>query len=537
MSSIMSLRKYYHTIKYLKIEQLYFQTYYKLRTKLQKVFGRKEKYTYYKEGNHISFFPFPEKTESYKGNDTFEFLNLKHRFCGAWDDRELGDLWRYNLNYMDFILQPSMTVTEGWEWIERFIDDISCNKIAADPYPISLRGINWIKFISLHSDELTDTKLKKIDTYLYSQYKILSKHTERHLLANHYLENGFSLLFAAVYFQDNVFWKKAKRIVKNQLEEQVLNDGAHYELSPMYHCIILERLLDCYNLLCGVDDTLFDGLPGLRTLLREKACLMLSWLDAIVVGNDTIPLLNDSANGVALLPCKLREYAKGLGLGWNSGVLGESGYRHIVRSHYEAILDMAPLGVSYNLGHAHADSATFLLWVNGRELLVDTGTSTYNAGNQRDYERSTHAHNTVVVDGENSSKVWGAFRCAQRAKTRILEDGPECFSLCHDGYTAKGVGCRRSFLCKNDAMEIIDVVEGNVLSVAEAYFHLSPDLKIITVGNDCVVTDRAVFIFKGQVLIKLMKEKIANEYNVLQPIICIQVTFSDRLHTIIGEFK
>ena len=100
MSSIMSLRKYYHTIKYLKIEQLYFQTYYKLRTKLQKVLGRKEKYTYYKEGNHISFFPFPEKTESYKGNDTFEFLNLKHRFCGAWDDRELGDLWRYNLNYI-----------------------------------------------------------------------------------------------------------------------------------------------------------------------------------------------------------------------------------------------------------------------------------------------------------------------------------------------------------------------------------------------------------------------------------------------------
>lgn len=533
----MSLRKYYHTIKYLKIEQLYFQIYYKSRAKLRKLFGIKEKYTYYKGGNQLSFFSFPEKTESYKGNDTFEFLNLVHRFCGMWDDRELGDLWRYNLNYMDFILQPSMTVTEGLEWIERLMDDISCNKIATDPYPISLRGINWIKFVSLHWDKLTDVQHRKIDTCLYSQYRILSKHTERHLLANHYLENGFSLLFAAVYFNDNIFWKKAKRIVGNQLEEQIKNDGAHYELSPMYHCVILERLLDCYNLLYGVDDTLFDGLPGLRTLLREKACLMLSWLDAIVVADDSIPLLNDSANGVALLPCKLREYAKRLGLEWKSGILGESGYRHIVRPHYEAVFDMAPLGVSYNLGHAHADSSTFLLWANGRELLVDTGTSTYNAGKQRDYERSTRAHNTVVIDGGNSSMVWGAFRCAQRAKAQILEDGPNVFMLSHNGYAKKGFVCIRSFVCSDDSLKITDTVVGNGQNVSEAYFHLSPEVKILSMDKQRVITDRAVFLFEGCNSLQLFHDNVAKEYNVLQPATCIRVAFSGSLHTTIYDFN
>ncbi len=533
----MSLSRYYHTIKYLKMEQIYFQVYYKVCDKLRRLIGRKSIYASHKAGNRITFLSFPRKNITYKGDGTFEFLNLSHTFSGAWDDRSMGDLWRYNLNYMDFILQPEMSAAAGVEWIERFIASAPDNRIADDPYPISLRGINWIKFIARHWDELSEQQLKNIDTFLYSQYLILGSRTERHLLANHYLENGFSLLFAAVYFNDKTFGKKARLIIDSQLKEQIMSDGAHYELSPMYHCIILERLLDCYNLLHNVDDSFFDDLTNLRKLLSEKASVMLAWLDAIVTKDDSIPLLNDSANGVALSPGVLREYALQLGVQWNRGVLGDSGYRHVVHPDYEAILDMAPLGVSYNLGHAHADSSTFLIWAKGRELLVDTGISTYNAGCRRDYERSTRAHNTVVIDSENSSKVWGAFRCAQRANLVVEDDGPECFTLWHDGYSDKGICYRRSFLCKNDTMEVIDVVEGNVSSIADAYFHLSPDVKIISVENNRVVTDRAVFIFNGQASIQLIKEEIAKEYNVLQPTVCIQVTFSNRLHTIIGEFK
>ncbi len=530
----MSLSMYFHTIKYLKTEQIFFQLYYKVCAKLRKQFGVKDKYTFYKAGWRLAFLSFPEKRISCKGENVFEFLNLTNTFDGTWDERTMGDLWRYNLNYMDFILQPDMDVADGVKWIECFIDSAFKNSIAADPYPISLRGINWIKFVSLHWDELSVSQRRKIDTFLYSQYKILLRRTERHLLANHYLENGFSLLFAAVYFRDKSFWQKAKRIVGHQLEEQILDDGAHYELSPMYHCIILERLLDCYNLLYGVDDSYFDGLPAMRNLLAEKASRMLSWLDAIVVADDCIPLLNDSAYGVALLPCELREYATRLGLEWSCGVLGDSGYRRVIRPDYEAVLDMAHLGVSYNLGHAHADSATFLLWVKGHELLVDTGTSTYNVCKQRDYERSTRAHNTVVVDGENSSKVWGAFRCAQRAQTEILEDGPDVYTLCHNGYAQKV--CRRSFVCKEDFLEIIDTIAGNAPYVSEAYFHLSPHVEILSVEENRVVTDKAVFLFKGNKSLRLIQENIAKEYNILQPAQCIHICFLDKLHTIINKF-
>lgn len=532
----MSLLRYYDTIRYLKTEQLCFQVYYKVSAKLRRVLGLREKYALYKKGNRLKFSSFPEKIISYKGDGTFEFLNLANRFCGSWDDRSLGDLWRYNLNYMDFILQPGMGVDEGVGWMQRFIDCIQDNSIAADPYPISLRGINWIKFISLNWDEIAEGVRAGLDASLYSQYRILYKRTERHLLANHYLENGFSLLFAAIYFQDKDFWQKANFIVERQLSEQIMNDGAHYELSPMYHCIILERVLDCLNLLQNAEGAVFEGCASMKNLLCEKACKMLSWLDAITVSG-RIPLLNDSANGVALAPLQLRLYAESQGLKWNCGVLSDCGYRHIVRKDYEAVLDMAQLGVSYNLGHSHADSSTFLLWVNGGELVVDTGTSTYTAGERRGYERSTRAHNAVVIDSENSSGVWGAFRCAQRAQVVIEEDGPEIFTLRHDGYKSRDAVCRRSFVCGESAFEVLDTVVGKSPCVAEAYFHLAPEVRVLSIRDGRVVTDRAAFVFYGYKSVQQIEVEVANEYNILQRTLCIKVSFDSELHTIIDDFS
>ena len=527
--------RYFHTIRFLKFEQIYFQIYYKLSAKLCSVLRLKSNYDCYKKGTPVELGELPCKPATYCGENVFSFLNISHKFNGVWDERANGDLWRYNLNYMDFLLQPSLSVEEKCAWIESFIDSANGNRIANDPYPISLRGINWIKFVSSHKKELSGEFLKKTDTFLYSQYLMLYKRPERHLLANHYLENAFSLLFAAVYFGDEKIWKKAESILEKQLPEQILSDGAHFELSPMYHCVILERVLDCYNLLCNNRvGNLFTGADALCNLILKKAQAMLSWLDAIVVADDRIPLLNDSAENVALSPSALRSYARSLKIEWGEGRLGESGYRRIVKENYATILDVAPLGVSYNLGHSHADTGTFLVWCKERPLLVDTGTSTYNAGERRDYERSTRAHNTVVVNGRNSSDVWGAFRCAKRATVNLLNDGPDCFEMQHNGYG--DFSCYRKFLFNNDALCVVDTIkDGN--SEAVAYFHLAPDVKILNVGADKVVTDVAVFSFKGAHSVNVENVEVAKEYNSLHPSLCICVAFKDTLETIIGDFK
>lgn len=80
------------------------------------------------------------------------------------------------------------------------------------------------------------------------------------------------------------------------IKEQVLSDGAHFELSPMYHCIMLGRVLDCYNLVS--QNALFN--QELESFLKKKAGMMLGWLEKIVFKNGDIPLMNDAAFGIAL---------------------------------------------------------------------------------------------------------------------------------------------------------------------------------------------------------------------------------------------
>lgn len=532
----MQFLRYYNTVRFLRMEQMFFQVCYRLCSIMRRLLGLKRSYGHYSKGFPVVLAPLPVRPAVMDSSKTVTFLNISHKFCGVWDERSHGDLWRYNLNYMDFLLQSSLTVEEGCAMIENFIDAAHDNSIADDSYPISLRGINWIKFVSMHKSVLGEDFLRKTDTFLYSQYRILSRRTERHLLANHYLENAFSLLFAALYFRDSGFWKRASDIISRQLPEQILSDGAHFELSPMYHCIILERLLDCYNLLCNNAAGAFAGTVTLRALMLDKARAMLSWLDAVAVG-DAIPLLNDSAMNVALSAPALRAYASRLGIAWDKGCLGESGYRHVKRERYELIVDMAPIGVSYNPGHSHADTGTFLLWCGGEPLIVDTGTSTYTACERRFYERSTRAHNTVVVNGISSSEVWGAFRCARRATPVLLSDGPECYSFRHDGYSAQGVCCIREFCCKEDSLEITDTVEGSTQAECMAYFHLSPGTGVADVAQGLVLTSKALFSFAGFTSVYVEDVHVACEYNTLLPSKCICVAFKGNLKTTVSGFK
>ena len=524
----MDFGRYYHTLRYLTLEQVFFRGYYKTRGLVRKALGIKPCFTRYRQGRCLSFkSPWIEKPVSYKGDGMFCFLNVNDTFKGAWDDNSNGALWRYNLNYMDFLLQPSMDAAEGYTWIDRYISALPVNSVACDPYPISLRCMNWVKFVSLHKDRLSNEQLKRIDTALYSQCVILAERVERHLMANHYLENGFALLFAACYFNDKAFFKKADRILRSQLKEQILPDGAHYELSPMYHCIILERLLDCYNV---IDHQQYSALAH---LMLGKIKYMLGWLETAVMSDGNIPLLNDSALGIAPMPSELFSYARSLGVEWTSSVLSACGYRKFKGLSYDAFVDVAALGPSYNLGHSHADTFSFVMNVCGRPFLVDTGVSTYSAGERRCHERSTCAHNTVAVDSKDSSRVWGAFRCAERASVKLICDEERTVYASHDGYASMGVSVYRTFMSRDAEFVIVDEVTGAKDKECMAAFHLAPGVEVLSATADKVVTSRGVLSFTGATAVNVTTVDVACEYNILQPSKRVSVSFDERLVTIV----
>ena len=336
----------------------------------------------------LNFYPsisFP----NLNSNKSFEFLNLKKEFHDEidWNWIAYGRLWAYNLNYFEYLNQSNMTPEMGVNLIESFIEQIPKCKIGLEPYPVSLRTLNWIKFFQKYQ-----IQNQKFDSILFAQLHLLTKRLEYHLLGNHLLENGIALLFGAYYFNDNEFYKKAKKILIPQLEEQILNDGAHFELSPMYHSIILFRLLDCYNLV--LNNEYFSG--ELAVVLKEKIEAMISWLNEITFQNGDIPLMNDSTFKNAPSTRQLIDYALALGLDISKQItLKDSGYRKLRSPKFELVADVGSIGPDYQPGHAHADTFNFELHINKRPVIVDTGTSTYEINNIRFYERSTAAHNTV----------------------------------------------------------------------------------------------------------------------------------------------
>ena len=76
------------------------------------------------------------------------------------------------------------------------------------------------------------------------------------------------LLWGGLYFREDKFYEKAIWLLAKELNEQILPDGAHYELSPMYHTILSDRLLDCINAL--KHNPRFEGQEFVLSFLIEK---------------------------------------------------------------------------------------------------------------------------------------------------------------------------------------------------------------------------------------------------------------------------
>jgi uncharacterized heparinase superfamily protein len=178
----------------------------------------------------------------------------------------------------------------------------------------------------------------------------------------------------------------------------------------MYHCILLQRVLDCINLLQSNEHLI----PDIEQLLREKAFTMTNWLKAIRFSNGDLPMVNDAVHCEYPDPDKLIDYAANLGIQAKPSALSDSGYRLLKTGLFECFADVGQIGPSYIPGHAHADSLQTLLYIDGKPILVDPAVSTYQKNSLRDEERGTWKHNTVTVNETNSSDVWGGFRVGKR---------------------------------------------------------------------------------------------------------------------------
>lgn len=386
--------------------------------------------------------------------------------------RELGDppgwrhpdaprLWRFHLHYWD------------WAWgLAAEEDRLAARAVFArlwrswrastgfgygdawHPYPAALRAWSWCglhRHLAAGSDIEPDFVAE-----LAAHAGFLRRHLEYDVGGNHLIKGLKALTGLAVFFADERLLRLATRRMARQLTRQILADGGHYERAPAYHCQVLADLIDVADLLRATRQTPADEISSAVDRMRN-------WLGAVLTPDGQVPLLNDG------YPVG-REFLAALRPGPAPDdplvVLPATGLVRAAAGGWHLLADVGPPCPASLPAHAHADTFGCLVHVDGVALLVDTGTSTYEPGPARRYERSTAGHSTVQVDGADSTEVWSVFRAGRRARVSGLEARAEssvitCEAV-HDGFRSlRGRPLvRRRWSVTADTLTVDDMVTG-----------------------------------------------------------------------------
>lgn len=381
----------------------------------------------------------------------------------AWDPPGASQLWLYHQHYWEWawtlLTHPDRGRAqalfhrqfESWAAATRF-----GRWNAWAPYPTSVRA--WV-FVNVEHHLVRGTHLEEA---FHEQLRLHAGFVEHNLEldvgGNHLLKNLKALVGLGIFLDDPNLLVKATKHLRHQLTLQVLADGGHFELSPSYHCQVLGDLLDIRSLVDAHGPPSVDGLDDAIARMR-------TWLGCMLMPDGDVPLFND---GGLVGRRRIRTLQPAPRPGGPLTVLAESGYAVVTPGErVHLVVDIGAPCPPDLPAHAHADCLTFELAVDGHRIVVDPGTSVYGSGPQRRWERSTGAHNTVMIDGTDQTEVWGAFRAGRLADATLEHtrtDGEVVsISAFHTGYhhLTGSPFHRRRWWVSPDRIDIIDDVEGS----------------------------------------------------------------------------
>lgn len=477
-----------HTLRYLKLKQLAYQVFYRVHKPRLKTLPKPKLRAGISAWVGASYLQ-----PATQDGKTFSFLGETGDLQGGWDNSVYPKLWLYNLHYQDYL--NALGVDQRDPLWGALLDAWIANNPPLqgngwEPYCLSLRIVNWVKWLSCQ--ETNTIKPLWLDS-LVAQADALEQQLEFHILANHLFANAKALIFIGVFLGGKAgdYWlERGLQLLDEEIKEQFLPDGAHYELSPMYHAALLWDLCDLLSL---------QQASRLPSLIERAECWQqrlqkgFEWLQAMTHPDGDIAFFNDSTIGISPTFADLKIYAEKLGIqvpnkaitmDLQANLYKDSGYAVIDwPQNHRLIADVGNVGPDYQPGHAHADTLSCELSLFGQRVLVNSGISQYGEDQERHRQRSTAAHNTLEIDGQNSSEVWAGFRVARRARPINVElkDDLDRFFLKagHTGYRRLPgkVTHQRSWSAQKNILIIEDKLKGRY-SQAVVYWHFHPDVKV-----------------------------------------------------------
>jgi uncharacterized heparinase superfamily protein len=347
----------------------------------------------------------------------FTFLNERRDLGLApdWKQNDAPHLWRYHLHYMEWAWSFAVHPERTWArsafhalWMSWLTNVPYGDDDAWSPYVTSLR--TWV-LCGVYDPLIRDSPIEgRFVEHLRRHALFVRRNLEWDVGGNHLVKNLKALIGAGIFLHDDRLLAVGLKHLAGQLTTQVLADGGHFELSPSYHCQVLGDLADIQSLLTQAGISTPYGLATSIHIMRQ-------WLGHMLLPDGTLPHFNDSVSVPRPRIAGLRPIVARSG---PLALLAQSGYATVRIGRLHLVLDFGqPCPVDLP-AHAHADCLSFELCADGERVVVNSGTSTYEAGSRREFERSTRAHTTVQIADMEQTEVFGRFRAGRRATARLL---------------------------------------------------------------------------------------------------------------------
>ena len=572
MSTISNAERIWNTVKYMTPRQWIYRLYYiarrpfKRKTKIRttKIVITKIPYIYKKgipktgfleEADGILNGVFPTvsgQTISFDNKIDWDCTGVTYRLkCFRIND------FKYLLSLSDAFKQTGQIkyLNKGFDLIEDWIQQNS-DYITGDkwnPYVIAERLMNWIGFISENAHQVQKST-GKYTSSIWSQAKELKSSVEYQLGANHLLSEGKALMYAGAFLNNPVFYKYGKKLLIKEAALQFLPDGGHYERSISYHVESLQQLFEATVLMVWRKEIL-------DSRFADVLCNAYTFLNGMISTDGHIPLVNDAsydypfdaADFLGTSKVIFNDAAPKGKIGFYSSrweeikvltrkpdwnpvtIYKDTGYVHDLFEYngikHSIYFDVGNCGPDENLGHAHADSLSVLWATEETQIFADSGVFTYEPGNERNYCRSTKAHNTVEIDGRNSSEIWSAFRVAIRSHGILINsrcsDTDDEFTALHDGYENildKPVShIRKLEIDKiNGRIKISDYLKGKGKHEAVVRYHLTPGREVVRLDENEVIIDK-IYKITSSNAIEIARCKVASNFGMKENSICLEI--------------
>ena len=393
---------------------------------------------------------------------------------------------------------------------------------------VALRAMNLLAAFHVfrHSPQFDDASLQLLLRLFQEHGNYICDHLEFSHLAtsNHYLSDVVGLAWLGNFlpeFRDSEYWDNLGFVdMLQEMDKQVLADGADYEASTGYHRFVLELFLYSF-LLCQFND------DEIEQKYWNKLHQMLIYVRSYLRPDGFAPLIGDTDSGV-VLPMHARradDHAYLLAIGavlfkdpglkldggeppeelfWILGSQGVKAFQEMNSSDRYAVSQAFPDAGTYIMrhedlylcfntsgagmngrgSHGHNDVLSIEVSAGGRAIIVDPGTYVYSGDlAKRHLFRSTAYHSTIQIDGleQNTIRVDAPFVIGSEAKPRVLEwkTSEEFDRVVAEHYGYPVVHRRTVTFDKLGRFWLIDdEFFGDGEHVYEARFHFAPGLDV-----------------------------------------------------------